>query len=65
MGSCEVQLTCILGLQVEKPGEGQPLHLPWGQDIVPEDGKREVTGREDTAGLRLDWVLARPCLCEE
>lgn len=29
-------LTCILRLQVEEPSERQPLHLPRGQNIIPE-----------------------------
>lgn len=32
-----LDLTCILRLQVEKPDKGQPLHLSWRQNIIPEE----------------------------
>lgn len=46
-----MHLTCILWLQVEEASEGQSLHLPWGQDIIPGKSNdseslslQEVTG---------------------
>ena len=41
-GTCayRANLTCILRLQVEEPGKGEPLHLSRGQNIVPAE--REV-----------------------
>lgn len=40
-GMCtyRMDLTCVLWLQVEKPGKGQPLHFSWGQNIIPNKSK--------------------------
>lgn len=34
-------LTCVLWLQVEEPGKGEPLHLSGGQNVVPEEWERK------------------------
>lgn len=33
-------LTCIFWLKVEEPCKREPLHLPWGQDVIPAAGSR-------------------------
>lgn len=39
--TCGAGLTCVLWLQVEEPGKGEPLHLSWGQNVIPEEWERE------------------------
>lgn len=37
---CSHSLTCIFWLEVEEPCKREPLHLPWGQDVIPAAGLR-------------------------
>lgn len=55
MHTYRADLTCVLRLQVEEPGKRQPLHLPRGQNIVPEDREREDHWRKESTV----WPLSR------
>lgn len=45
---------CVLRLQVEESGKGEPLHLPWGQNIIPEE--REGRGLLEEEGYSLAFT---------